>query len=198
MKLIKEMKNNNTQINEIVSLNNFSSNDDVSSNSKLHSIIIGILLGDGYLYRISKSNARLEMSFGVNYKEYAEFLGDIFKDYMTNCVKCITIKGKNKTYKNYRLKTSSLPLFNEYFDLFYRFNSNLNKYIKIVPENILELLDPIVLAYLIMSDGNFDKNRKRIRIYTNSFTKKEVQNLSDAINNKFNIYTAVLHDRKDQ
>jgi hypothetical protein len=198
------MENRNIQINEIVSQNNnnFSSNGNkVSSNSmQLRSIIIGIMLGDGYLYRSSSSisNARLEMSFGEKYIEYAEYLGELFKDYMSNPVKSIEIKGKNKTYKNYRLKTSSLPLFNEYFDIFYRFNSDLNKHIKIVPENILELLDPIVLAYLIMSDGNFDKNRNRIRIYTNSFTNKEVLNLSDAINNRFNIYTAVLHDRKDQ
>jgi hypothetical protein len=49
-----------------------------------------------------------------------------------------------------------------------------------------------------MTDGNFDKNRKRIRIYTNSFQKDEVQNLSLAINNKLGIYTGVLYDRKDQ
>jgi hypothetical protein len=49
-----------------------------------------------------------------------------------------------------------------------------------------------------MTDGNFDKNRKRVRIYTNSFNKEEVQSLALAINNKFSIYTGVLHDRKDQ
>jgi len=49
-----------------------------------------------------------------------------------------------------------------------------------------------------MTDGNFDKNRKRIRIYTNSFQKDEVQNLALAINNKLGIYTGVLYDRKDQ
>ena len=56
----------------------------------------------------------------------------------------------------------------------------------------------IVLAYLIMSDGNFDKSRNRIRIYTNSYTKEDVQRLALAIQNKLNIYTGVLHDRKDQ
>lgn len=55
-----------------------------------------------------------------------------------------------------------------------------------------------VLAYLIMSDGNFDKGRNRIRIYTNSFHKDEVLILANATNNKLGIYSAVLHDRKDQ
>ena len=59
-------------------------------------------------------------------------------------------------------------------------------------------MDPIVLAYLIMTDGNFDKGRNRVRIYTNSFKKEEVENLALAINNKLGIYAGVLHDRKDQ
>jgi LAGLIDADG DNA endonuclease family len=165
----------------------------------LHSILIGILLVDGFLYRGSNSkNARLEMSFGEKYKNYAEFISEIFKDFMNKPVKSIKIKGKNKVYLNYRLKTASLPIFVKYFDIFYKFDTNLNKYVKIIPENIIELLDSIVLAYLLMSDGNFDKNRNRIRIYTNSFTKQEVRNLSNAINSKFNIYTNILHDRKDQ
>lgn len=59
-------------------------------------------------------------------------------------------------------------------------------------------MDPIILAYLIMSDGNYDKGRNRIRIYTNNFTKSEVELLALAINEKLGIYTGVLHDRKDQ
>jgi hypothetical protein len=59
-------------------------------------------------------------------------------------------------------------------------------------------MNPIVLSYLIMTDGNFDKGRNRIRIYTNSYTKTEVENLAKSINNKLNIYAGVLHDRNDQ
>jgi hypothetical protein len=43
-------------------------------------------------------------------------------------------------------------------------------------------MDPIVLAYLIMGDGNFDKGRNRVRIYTNSFIKQEVEELALSIN----------------
>ena len=82
--------------------------------------------------------------------------------------------------------------------MFYKWDTNLNKNIKIVPILIIEYMDPIVLAYLIMGDGNWDKGRNRVRIYTNSFTKEEVTSLSIAINSKLNIYTGVLHDRKDQ
>jgi hypothetical protein len=51
-----------------------------------------------------------------------------------------------------------------------------------------------------MGDGNFDKGRNRVRIYTNSFIKQEVeeQELALSINNNLGIYTGVLHDRNDQ
>jgi hypothetical protein len=49
---------------------------------------------------------------------------------MKNPVKTIQIKGKNKIYENYRLKTKSLPIFNKYFNLFYSYNSDLNKFVK--------------------------------------------------------------------
>ena len=39
-----------------------------------------------------------------------------------------------------------------------------------------------------MSDGNFDKSRNRVRIYTNSFSKQEVEILADSIKNKLDIY----------
>jgi len=55
-------------------------------------------------------------------------------------------------------------------------------------------MNPIVLAYLIMTDGNFNKGKNSVRIYTNSFKKEEVENLALAINNQLNIYTGVLYD----
>ena len=139
------------------------------------------------------------MSFGQAYKEFAYFIGELLNPYMNSPVKSVDIKVKDIVYTNYRLKTKSLPLFNHYFDIFYKLDINTKKkYIKIVPENIKDLMDPIVLAYLIMGDGNFDKSRNRVRIYTNSFTKQEVENLALSINNNLGIYTGVLYDRNDQ
>jgi len=190
------MKKNNILLNNNGNAFNLLS---FNPSSDLHSILNGITLGDGSIYRSSATfNARLEMSFGKKYEEFALHLGDLFKDYMNNPVKSLEIKGKNNTYKNFRLKTRTLPLFNYYHELFYKYNLEQNKYVKIVPKNIGEFMNPIVLAYLIMTDGNFDKGRNRVRIYTNSFKKEEVENLALAINNKLSIYAGVLHDRNDQ
>ena len=59
-------------------------------------------------------------------------------------------------------------------------------------------MSPVVLTFLIMGDGNFDKGRNRIRIYTNSFTHSDTILLAKAIKNKLNINCSVLHDRNNQ
>ena len=165
----------------------------------LHSILIGLMLGDAGIYKSSmKSNSRLEMSFGTKYKQYAENIENLFIDYIKNPIKQAEIKVDNKIYINYRLKTKTLPLFNVYHNMFYVLNTDTNKFVKVVPNDIENLMNPIVLAYLIQGDGNFDKGRNRVRIYTNSYTKEEVKNLSLAINENLNIYSSILHDRKDQ
>lgn len=180
------------------SLVNFNSKN-IPNLGNLNSILIGIMLGDGSLYRSSPTaNVRFEMSLGQNYEEFALEIGELFKEYINNPVKAIEVKGKIKSYTNYRLKTKSLPVFVEYYNMFYEFNEELNKFVKIVPKNIGDLMNPVVLAYLIMTDGNFDKGRNRVRIYTNSYSKEEVESLAKAINNNLCIYTGVLHDRNNQ
>jgi hypothetical protein len=200
--VLTHKKDNKSMKNTKIKLNNYQTSI-ISSLSylpiHLQSIFIGIMLGDGSLYRSSPtSNVRFEISFGQKYESFALHLGELFKDYMNNPVKSLIVKGLNKNYINYRLKTRSLPLFVPYYNMFYNFNQDLNKYVKIIPLNIIEYLDPVVLAYLIMTDGNFDKGRNRVRIYTNSYQKIDVQNLADQINNKLGIYTGVLHDRNNQ
>jgi hypothetical protein len=171
----------------------------VSLPDNLHNILIGIMLGDGSIYRSSAtSNCRFEMSFGTNYKQFAESIGILFKEYIKDGIKELKIKGKDKVYINYRLKSLTLPLFNKYHAMFYQLNTETGKYVKIVPLDILNLMNPVVLAYLIMTDGNFDKNRNRIRIYTNCYSKDSVEKLANSINANLDIYVGVLHDRNNQ
>lgn len=162
-------------------------------------ILIGLVLGDGHIYTSSPtSNSIFEMSFGKDRKLFALWVSDYFKDYVNSGVKTVIVKTVFSSVFNYRLKTRSLPIFNYYHDLFYEKNNETWKYKKIVSSNIQDLMNPIVLAYLIMSDGNFDKIRNRVRIYTNSYSKMDVERIAEVIKSKLNIYVGVLHDRKDQ
>src|ERR1700730_10996289 len=166
----------------------------------LHYILIGLMLGDGHIYKTSPtSNSRFEMSFGKDRELFAKWIGVLFKDYSNTGITRTIIKGhSSSSYYNFRFKTRTLPIFNFYHNIFYNANNETWKYKKIVPHNISNLMNSIVLANLIMSDGNFDKSRNRIRIYTNSYSKEEVEILSKSINSNLNIYVGVLHDRKDQ
>jgi DNA-binding transcriptional regulator WhiA len=79
------MKNNNENLNVLP--------------SDLHSILIGIMLSDGGLYKPSpNANVRFEMSFGENYKKLALHIGELFKEYSNNPIKSLTVKGKKKLY----------------------------------------------------------------------------------------------------
>jgi hypothetical protein len=91
-----------------------------------------------------------------------------------------------------------LPLFVPYYSKFYKYNEDLIKFTKVIPLDIIEFMDPIVLAYLIMTDGNFDKGRNRVIIYTNSYSKEDVLRLALILQDKFNIYTGVLLDLNNQ
>ena len=103
-----QIKLNKSSVNSV----NFSS---AFAPVNLQSIFIGIMLGDGSLYKSSPtSNVRFEISFGQKYEAFALHLGELFKDYMLNPVKSLEVKGLNKNYINYRLKTRSLPIFVPY------------------------------------------------------------------------------------
>jgi len=56
----------------------------------------------------------------------------------------------------------------------------------------------ISLAHLFMGDGNYLNTRNIIRIYTNSYTEKDVRLLSNIITDNLGIDTKVVFDRKDQ
>lgn len=103
--------------------------------------MIGLLLGDGHIYKGSpKWNSRFEMSFGKD--RNADHIGKIFKYYTISGVTKVEYKSsKGLTSYNYRFKTRCFPVFNYYHNLFYTLNTQIGKYIKIVPNNILEFMD---------------------------------------------------------
>lgn len=125
-------------------------------------ILIGILLGDAHIARRTATcNSRLMYAqTAVAHKEYFNHVLSIFLPF---CVTSYTYqssinidKRTNKSYSSISFTTMQLPCFNEYRDLFY------NKNIKVVPDNIYDLLTPMPrfakqkrgwgLAYYIIDD----------------------------------------------
>lgn len=106
--------------------------------------------------------------------------------------------GKNSPwYLRWTVTTLTNAIFFEYFNLYYRINEFGEK-IKIMPLNIAEILTPTVLAYILMSDGNFHKPKGTIRISLHNFTYTEVVLFQDALLSKLDITSRTEHVRKGQ
>ena len=169
--------------------------------SYLHQVLIGLLLSDGSIEKSSQTSlARLSVMFGWLHIAYLFHLFNLFEPYTDSDIRTITTYNKrtNTEHVQVAFKTVSLPIFLKYHKMFYVFDDKSKKYIKIVPHNIEDLITPVVLAHLIMGDGNLKPKDNILRIYTNSFSKNDVELLSTAINNKLGIITKVTHDRNNQ
>ena len=104
------------------------------------------------------------------------------------------MKAKDKVYTNYRLKTRTLPVFNDYHTQFYTLDEKTNKYIKIVPDIIQDIICPVIQAHFIIGDRSFGSDG-RVRIFTNRYTYDECVLLVKAIHKNCGIQCAVLFDR---
>lgn len=151
-------------------------------------MLIGLLLSDGHLVIIKKSSptsfVRLSVSLGLKHLLYSQYLYELFEPYTNTALVTIDVLNKktNTTHQVCKFKTVSLPQLLYYHELFYSLKGSLalalpdqpNKLIKKVPENICDIMSPVILAHLIMGVPKEEKLDNIIRIYTNSFTKNEV------------------------
>ena len=156
-------------------------------------IIIGQILGDAHIEKI-KTNCRMSFSFGTNFQEYAFWVYSLFTPFCNNSIYSVLVKAKGKSYTNYRLKTKTIEVFNEFHNLFYKYDPEKGKYRKVIPELICSEMCEIVLAHFIMGDGNYGKDG-RVRIYTNNYTLEECILLRDSIKNNCGVKCEVLFDR---
>ena len=86
----------------------------------------------------------------------------------------------------YQFSTQSLTCWNDLHALWY-----VNG-VKVVPQNIFELLTPISIAYWIMDDGG--RNGNGFHFATNAFTADEVNLLIKVLQDKFGLKCSV-HSR---
>ena len=172
----------------------------------LSQVLIGLLLSDGSLEKpLQKGGVRFSLNLSFNNASLLFHVYNLFEPYVNgfpNIVKVIPNRlrwgHKDKEFDSIRFKTVILPNLVNYYDRFYQFRSEKGKIVKVLPLNIMDIMTPIVLAYMIMGDGNYHKGKNIIRIYTNNFTKAEVDILADVLYRKLSINARVQHDRRQQ
>ena len=139
-----------------------------------YSVVIGLLLSDGWLIIASRStNARLGFKQSLNHSEYVLFVFNILSHYCSSNPHFITsITAGTRCYA-LQFYTRSMPCLTELHYLFYPNG------VKIIPKNIFELLTPIALAHLIMGDGSV--TRHGLILCTNSYSVQDVVRLMNVL-----------------
>ena len=120
---------------------------------EIRDILVGTLLGDAHISRRSPtSNTRLTYAqTAVAHKEYFDY---VYSFFITFCVdsyipqlKIVRDNRTKKLYSAISFTTMQLPCFNVFKQMFYVLN------VKIVPNNIYELLTPRGLLLPIKSSS---------------------------------------------
>lgn len=108
------------------------------------SIIIGTILGDGYLRIVSgRRNALLEINHALSQKEYVDWKYQMLSSLCKSGPKARTGNGARIAY---RFTTKQHPEMTDLFRTFYGEGK------KRIPNNLI--LDPIMLAVWFMDDGS--------------------------------------------
>ena len=159
---------------------------------KLHEALIGDLLGDGHLRfthkdKLGKYTGNAHYAMTLKNFDYAYFLWkDIYSSICTNTPLRPWPKPTTGIIPSqYAFSTRSLPELTELHKQWYKWSINNNKFIKIVPKNIADLLTAKGLAHWLMGDGYWSKGT--IYICTDNFSSKEVDLLIKILLKKFTL-----------
>ena len=134
------------------------------------SVIIGSLLGDGYLRIFPKrKNALLEINHSIHQKEYVDWKYEILKSVSASAPRA---RKSNGTRVAYRFYSRQIPELTQFYALFYREGK------KRIPNDIA--LDPISLAVWFMDDGSKCRNYD-VYLNTQQFSVKDQKKLLRAL-----------------
>ena len=130
-------------------------------NSKLFQLILGMVLSDATMYRVSRE-ALVKFEQGGRSPDQKEFLFHLFQECKEYCF--MTEPGirkhihgtKKGEVKSYWFKTFSHKSFSIIWDLFYDTSNGVTKK-TINPGIILNHLDEVGLAYWVIGDGSLHR-----------------------------------------
>lgn len=143
------------------------------------SVVLGTLLGDGYMR--CKTNANLEINHSRKQKDYVDWLFGVFKNLvLTPPVSRLGNNGR----RAYRFTTRSLPVLTVYYDLFYKDRK------KIAPPGLK--LDSVTLSVWFMDDGSSPKD---VYLNTQQFSYEDQKRLIAILNRDLGIASTLNKDK---
>lgn len=135
--------------------------------SRQQDLIIGTLLGDGFLEKNGR-NFRLVMGHSLKQLEYVKWKQQMLLPLTSTLAVTERLDARtNKSYHYATLRTKTAPIFKEYFDLFYR-NGH-----RIIPANLPNVINPRMLAIWVMDDGYKRNDCNALRLNTQAYSYAE-------------------------
>ena len=160
--------------------------------SKQRDILVGTILGDAYLQKTGKQNARLRLEHGAKQQEYllwkVKQLQLFFQGRARYLERVHPIT--KRTYCYWRHQSQTAPFLGKLRALFYPDGK------KHIPEKIGKFLAPQSLAVWYMDDGYYYARDRCAYLYLGNVTRGEAECVSRAINQKFDFKVRVLVKKK--
>lgn len=141
----------------------------------IRSIMVGLILSDAWIKFSSKTSKNALLGFAQSQVNSKYFLFVFFSlNHYCSSYPLITVKNRSGAkIIGLQFETRSMPCITELYSLFY------SEKVKVVPENIYNMLTPVALAHLIMGDGS--KIRHGLLICTDSYKLVDVIRLMNVL-----------------
>jgi hypothetical protein len=156
-------------------------------------VLMGTILGDGFLQKTGKQNARLRLEHSLKQKDYLIWKGKIFNRLFQGTPSYLERIHPNtkEVYKYVRWQSSSSPSFGKWHKYFYPNGK------KTIPKDLGKyLISPLSLAVWYMDDGYYSKDRNCF-IYLGKISLQEGNILQDIFNKNFGL-NPKLYNKKNK
>nr|YP_008475183.1 hypothetical protein [Candida labiduridarum]AGS44488.1 hypothetical protein [Candida labiduridarum] len=156
---------------------------------KILEVITGELLGKGNM-NINNNNkssktAAIVWYFSPKALEYVNYLKfNILKSLCTNTAPTRYPNKDKGEVKQYSFSTKYMPQLYDIYNNWYKWDESEEKYLKILPNNIYDIITPISLAHWTSGVGYFDGSTV---LSTEYFNHQEIEILCHILKFKFNI-----------
>jgi len=155
-------------------------------------VAVGLLLSDGWIeFPSRESYARIKFEQSLDKFEYFWNVYNVLSPY---CASYPHLKNRllnGKLFYSLRLQTRSLPSFSKLSHLFIRDG------VKIVPDDIYNLLNPVALAHWIQGDGACHKDAG-LNLCTDNFSIPDVVRLMNVLMVRYRLDCSMHKHRTGQ
>jgi hypothetical protein len=161
-------------------------------NVKQKTILIGMILGDGFLQKTGENNARIRLEHSDKQEEYLSWKANQFPEFFQGKPQRLVRFNPvyQKQYSYARWQSNASPEIGRFRKLFYRDGK------KIIPKELTEYFNnALSLAIWFMDDGYFYPRDKMSYIYIPKYTEDEVLILLKTLKINFNL-KAVFKKKK--